>query len=718
MRRFFKWVFCIVSFIIAVGIVGIVVFISQFDLNTYKPQIEKLVYEHTGRKLSLNGDIGIKISLIPTVSLKDVALENASWAKEKNMVTINEADVSLALLPLLNKEIEIGEIRILEPVIHLAVNKDGAQNWVFEKSEEGTSEDQQKNEKQKEATNTAAAPLLVGFFASKIDIKDGTLQYSDKKSNAKTVVKINNLALKAIDDKDDIDLAYDVVVNNERIVGTATGDSINTFLKGVPYNVTADAKAYGLTLWAKAVLKDLMTNISFDADIKVLSPKGNFDLPRTEVVSKVSGTPEIINADIEKIDIGGNIISGKLKVNLSNKKPNITGTLKSALLDLTKLKETKKTASFEIFKTANAAAFIGNNKLDLSYLNTADANMNVSVQKLIINQDIILSNLKTNAVLSSGTLTLSPIEMVAGGGQINGTASINAKGNVLQIKMNGKNIIAQDFMTSLKPNDTSHFAFLSGGKTDFYLDLTTNGETYPKLVENLKGQLLFAVNESRLHAGNLKYLKGNFITQLLSTLNIQAKDPKMTLKCAVLRADFKDGKATFPKGIVFNSKKMMVVGDGNINLKNDKIDIAVKPFNGNLTDTNIAQALSSLIKIGGTVSNPAIAVDTASVVKNVVGVAMTGPAFLGSQLLLDADPAPCYTALKGTSFSNMFEAPKGVKAGAQNAYQNTSDVIDGGLNLITGAAGGVAQGGVDVLTGTAKGVLNLLTGKSDKEQKK
>ena len=240
--------------------------------------------------------------------------------------------------------------------------------------------------------------------------------------------------------------------------------------------------------------------------------------------------------------------------------------------------------------------------------------------------------------------------------------------------------------------------------------LKTSGETYPKLVENLDGQVLFVMEESRLRAGAMKYLKGNFISQLLSALSIEAKDPKMSLKCAVLRADFKNGMATFPKGIVFDSKKMMIVGDGDIILKNDKIDIAIKPFNGNLTDTNIAQALSSLIKIGGTVSNPGIRVDTASVVKNVVGVAMTGPVYLGSQLLFDADSAPCYTALKGTAFSDMFDAPKGAKAGAQNVYQGTSDAVSGGIDAVTGAAGAVVGGSADLVGDAAKGMFNLLTG--------
>ena len=94
MSKFVKWVFGILSFVVMAAIVGAVIFINQFDLNKYKPQIEKIVFEQTGRKLSLNGDIDIKISLIPTVAVKDVVFENAPWAEQKEMVSIKEADIS------------------------------------------------------------------------------------------------------------------------------------------------------------------------------------------------------------------------------------------------------------------------------------------------------------------------------------------------------------------------------------------------------------------------------------------------------------------------------------------------------------------------------------------------------------------------------------------------------------------------------------------------
>ena len=716
MKKFLKWFFCIVSFVLLVAIVGVVVFVSQFDLNTYKPKIEQIVYEQTGRKLALNGPISLKISLVPTVAVKDVAFENASWANQKDMLKIKEADISLAVLPLLHKEIEIGEVNIIEPVINLALNKDGTPNWVFTKPSE-SAESESADQPQKEKVNGAAAPLLGSVYAQKIDIKNGRINYQDDKAGSTINLEIKSFELEAADVNDAINLAYDVVFNGQDIKGTATGDSINAILQNKPYNVKLSTSAYGATLKAKALLKDLMGDLSFDANLDLLSPKGNFNLPKTAFVGNVAGDLKKMKADISKLDFGGNIIQGQITADISGKIPNITGSINSDLIDLTKLQTAKKTAALSLISTAEAASFVPNEKLDLSVLKSIQSNIKIGIKKLVLNEDISLYNISTTVDVKNAVLTLKPLSMTAGEGKVEGSLSVNSSGNVINASLTGTDIIAQKLVKSLVPSDTSHFGVLDGGKTDLKLNLKTQGATYPKLVENLDGQILFVVGASKLQAGAMKYLRGNFISHLLSALSIEVKDPKMSLKCAVLRADFKDGKAVFPKGIVFDSKKMMVVGDGNINLKNDKIDIAIKPFNGNLTDTNIAQALSSLVKIGGTVSNPGISIDTASVVKNVVGVAMTGPVYLGSQLLLDADSAPCYTALKGTAYDNMFEAPKGVKAGAQNVYQGTSDAISSGINAVTGAAGAVAGGGVDLVGDTAKGVFNLLTGQKKKKDK-
>ncbi len=720
MFKLLKWMIAVVSFLIGVAVIGLIVFISQFDLNEYKPQIEKLVLDQTGRKLSLNGNIGLKISFVPTIKVSDVSFENASWDSSGPMVTIKEADITLGLLPLIRKKVEIEEINVIDSVVNLSINDKGVGNWVFARpSDENESEKKEEKVESGEegVESAAAAPLLAGFVAKKLYVENGILNHNDLRSNNKTKFKVKFFEMASANADSEVDLKYDLTFNKEEIKGTAKASSINTLLNNEPYRVKLSTKAYNLSIKANALLTDLMGDLKFDVDSDITSPEGNFGLPKTNLISTAKGDLNVINTAISKLDVGGNVITGNLKINLSGAVPAISGNVKSSLLNVMKLTAKQKTASFSIIQSAHAANFVPNEKLDLSVLKTVDANIKFDVTKLILNEDIALDNVKGTADVKKGVLNINPLSFTAGGGAVSGKVSIAAANNALTLDLDGKDIIVQNFLKSLDPKNDATFGFKSGGQTTLHIALKSNGQTYQNLVENLDGQTIVVIGQSQLQAGALKYLKGGFISQLLSALSIEAKDPKMSLKCAVLRADFKDGKAKFPKGIVFDSKKMMVVGDGNINLKNDKINISIKPFNGNLTDTNIAQAISSLVKVSGTVSKPSIAIDTASVVKNVVGVAMTGPAFIGSQLLLDADQAPCYTALKETIYSDMFEAPTGVKASAQNVYQGTSDLVEGSINLVTGTADAVVGAGVGLIGETAKGVLNLLSGKKkDKKE--
>ena len=139
-----------------------------------------------------------------------------------------------------------------------------------------------------------------------------------------------------------------------------------------------------------------------------------------------------------------------------------------------------------------------------------------------------------------------------------------------------------------------------------------------------------------------------------------------------------------------------------MNLINDKIDFDVRPFSGKIVDTNAVQALSSFIKVKGTIEDPKIALDDKAALKSVVGVALTGPAYLGSKLV-DADPAPCYTALQGTPYQNKFSAPTAAEKAATDVYNGAGDAVDDSVKAVKDTVKGTAKG----LEDTAKGILNM-----------
>ena len=122
----------ILAGLFVVAIIGIAIVISTFDVNQYKGEITQAVEDATGRKLDIGGDIGFKVSLIPTVVIEDIKFANASWGSKPDMLSLDKFEVQVSLMPLLSGNIQVNRVILLEPVIFLETDKQGKGNWVLE----------------------------------------------------------------------------------------------------------------------------------------------------------------------------------------------------------------------------------------------------------------------------------------------------------------------------------------------------------------------------------------------------------------------------------------------------------------------------------------------------------------------------------------------------------------------------------------------------------
>lgn len=115
--------------VLLLGGVGVVV--ATFDPNSLKPRIQDAVRQATGRDLTLSGEIGVKLSLWPTIAVHDVAFANPPGFSRPHMVTLRTLELRLGLLPLLSRRVEIERLVLVAPDIRLEVNAAGQRNWVM-----------------------------------------------------------------------------------------------------------------------------------------------------------------------------------------------------------------------------------------------------------------------------------------------------------------------------------------------------------------------------------------------------------------------------------------------------------------------------------------------------------------------------------------------------------------------------------------------------------
>ncbi|WP_428490368.1 AsmA family protein [Rhodopila sp.] len=164
------------------------VFISRFDPNSLKPRIIEAVKRATGRDLALNGKIGLKFSLTPTIRVDNVAFANPPGFSRPQMATLQSMELELGLLPLLSKRIEIERLVLIHPDILLEKPPTGPPNWQLtpEVSPTAPAGSQQ-------PAPTATGKATTAVSVNSIRIQDGTLAYRDDASGKTTTLLLPKL---------------------------------------------------------------------------------------------------------------------------------------------------------------------------------------------------------------------------------------------------------------------------------------------------------------------------------------------------------------------------------------------------------------------------------------------------------------------------------------------------------------------------------------------
>ena len=726
MKRLVKILASIIFSLIIIMAIGGYLFVRNFDLNHYKSYVEDIADKQLGRKLTINGNAYLGLSLIPTLIVEDVELANAAWASQPQMAKVERLEIRLSLLPLLHKQLVIDNIAVVKPEVYLETSAEGKNNWDFgakpvksvpvrSVSTFSLISEAQALEVEKAAGAEAnpVLPFLEGFAAKNVSVSSGLVQYANAKTGKVMNVIINSFNLSAESMDDNITTSFDIDVDGQAVKGSAVLGSVNALLSGKEaYPFDVDVSAYGVDLAAVGSARDLFADVAYAANINLYNPAGNMQLPETTLKAQVEGTTQEVAAQIEMLNIVNSLIVGDVKANISGQVPAVEANLQSDKINLESFSQQSNFAFKmpSLIATAEASPLVPDTAVPYDALKAVNAKLDLKVGQLIINSGMSAQNVELKADLQNGLLKVNPLKLNFGGGEIDGQAEINANTKTIQLEVLSSNVLLQNLHKEFQVLGANDFGIVSGGNTDIKMTLTAAGKTYRQLVQSLNGQVIAIVNKSEVQTGNISFFTGSFVSQLLSVLPVEKKaQQKLKLECAVVRADLGAGQAVFPKGIAMQSDLLNLASSGNINLINDKIDFDVRPSSGKLINTNALQALSSFVKIKGTLESPKISIDDKAALKSAVGVALSGPAYLGTKLV-DIDPAPCYTALKGTAYQDKFPAPSATEQAVSDVYNDTNAAVDDSVKAVKQTVEGTAKdikNTAKQLENTAKDILNM-----------
>ncbi|MEA3241051.1 MAG: AsmA family protein, partial [Pseudomonadota bacterium] len=212
--KIIKWAVLGIGVLLALCIAAAIIVPQVVDVQKFKPQIEKMASETTGRTVTLGGEI--KLSLFPWVgvSLADLHLGNPSEFKENDLLTVKSFEFRVKLLPLLAKDIQVKKLLLDGARVSLEKLKDGRGNW------EGIGKSDNKavvqSEKKTPTQTSAGLPiksLAVGEFA----ITNSLLRFEDHKTAVKKEISAINLRLRDVSLDKPVHLSFSAAVDGHPV---------------------------------------------------------------------------------------------------------------------------------------------------------------------------------------------------------------------------------------------------------------------------------------------------------------------------------------------------------------------------------------------------------------------------------------------------------------------------------------------------------------------
>ena len=289
-------------------IVVLGILVATFDLNKYKPQIEKKVYEATGKELKIKGDIGL--SLAPFgLSIKDIIIKNPKGFSTGNMLELKKVAVSLQVMPLLSKQVKVNYVKLQDMNLLVEKSKKGVMNVAITKKPA-------KKEETKTTSNKEPAKLPM-VNVNKVLLSNINITYIDHQTKSKA--KVDNLGLSV----------NDIALNGDKDILKAL--SLKGLLKIV------DIK------YDKYLLKDISADFTFKDKVATVSPL--------------------------KLTAFNSQVLGKLIYNMNGKKPKIYVEDHIAKLDLKEISKqfikNKKISLDGYVKTDVKLSMVGQTSKDI-----------------------------------------------------------------------------------------------------------------------------------------------------------------------------------------------------------------------------------------------------------------------------------------------------------------------------------------------------------------
>jgi AsmA protein len=527
--------------VVILALAAAVIFALSFDANRYKPEIERLAKERTGRTLKLQGNL--QVAVFPSLGAKVAGLTLSERGRDQEFLALESAHASIALLPLLHGQVVVDGIRISGLKVHVVKQKDGRFNF-----------SDLLEAKPAAAPATSKAPSepgkdqgKVGFDIGSVQVERSSLSYRDLASGQELALSDLKLSTGRIAERAEGKLTLHV---------SAKGRSPDLDVKldiGSDYRFDLAAKSYSVA--------------KLDAKLSGVVAGTNLEIP-------VSGS---LRADLEKQTANAELSSKfddtrlQAKLGLTKFTPAAyVFDLNADRLNLDRYFPPEKKASAAPAPAAGKPApeKQADTPVDLSALKDLNAHGRMQLGALQV-RGLKLANLKAEVRAGNGRLDVAPHAASLYEGSVAGALTLQADGRVA-LKETLTGVAIGPLLRDVAQQDRLE------GRGNLALDVAAAGKSVNAMKRSLAGTAKLNLRDGAIKGIDIAAV----LRKAKSALGQQSAQAASTPE----KTDFSEFAASFTikNGVAHNedldvkAPLFRLTGRGDIDIGNSSIDYVTK----------------------------------------------------------------------------------------------------------------------------------------------
>jgi AsmA protein len=587
-----RWVRWVGGFVVAV--VAVAMLFVGFGLGTLRGPIERKVGELTGRELHIGALKPVWDWRHMRFRAEKVSFANPEWATEELMLRADAVEASVELLPLFIGQVYLPEVHLVRPELNLEISADDRKNWILDP-----------DQKPKEGRPSR-------FHIKALTFDEARLKYDDaiREISVEAQLSTDATGVTAFAQGVYRGVGAAAAARGAPVLGLKDADT--------PYELHIAGEFGDTTVEADGSLTNIVQLTSVDLAIE-LSGKtlaGLYDvigiaLPETSAY-RTSGrlvrTDHLVRYENFDAKVGESDLAGTLEFDTDDRRerPYMHGNVTAKTLNFADLGQLVGTDQ------PRKSGVLPDMPFDSDRWDSIDADVAIKAGTIKRPKQLPIENLATRIRMKDKVLTLDPLEFGIAGGKLAGKATLDGDQEPIHAKLDMR--VEKLSLPKLFP--TIEKGQNSIGDINGLIELSGRGDSVAQMLGTANGKLGVFIDGGQVS----RFLMELAALDLWGVTKTKLKgDEPVKIRCAIGDFAVKDGVMN-TNAFVFDTEVVNIQGSGHINLKNEGMDLTLKP---EPKDRSVV-SLNSPLYIRGTFSAPKVAPDVGKLGAKGLGALVMG----------------------------------------------------------------------------------------------